>query len=505
MKKVLSLMLVLLMILSSMSMVFADGEDIILISPRPSSAPTDVVGSSYEEAVKALMDAAVVSGYKDGTFRPGNTVTRAEACTFLVNYLAPTEEERNAAPDSGFSDVSGWATTFVNYAVEKGIVAGYKDGTFRPGNQVNYQEMAPMTVNALGIKAEELEGSWPDCYINKAKELGMYENISVAKGNKDEANRGDVAEMIYSLIKYKDTSAEEAVMEKLVASDEALLNAKSMVYEMVMEAKMSLGAESMDMTSKMKMAMILDPMTMYMEADMNAGGEQQLVEYYYLTEGSDLVMYMQMEGQWYKMNMGDVMGAAVPANPMEDMELYLKAYDNVRMEGKDVVNGKTATKIYCELGQEYIDEVMAEMGTVEDLIGEVPEEVMGMMDELFQSMKGFGYEMWIDDESGLLVKIRMDMTDLMKNVMDAIVDVAVEAAIEGVKAEYPDMTEEELEAGIAEMKAQLEAELGQLNFDKIVIEMVVTDIDKIEEIQVPAELKDAIDLGASTGAEQVTE
>ncbi|MBQ6685146.1 MAG: hypothetical protein IJM99_03445, partial [Firmicutes bacterium] len=66
-------------------------------------------------------------------------------------------------------------------------------------------------------------------------------------------------------------------------------------------------------------------------------------------------------------------------------------------------------------------------------------------------MKGFGYEMWIDDESGLLVKIRMDMTDLMKNVMDAIVDVAVEDAIEVVKAEYPDMTEEELAAGIAEM------------------------------------------------------
>lgn len=505
MKKVLSLMLVLLMILSSMSMVFADGEDILLISPRPSSAPTDVVGSSYEEAVKALMNAAVVSGYKDGTFRPGNTVTRAEACTFLVNYLAPTEEERNAAPDSGFSDVSGWATTFVNYAVEKGIVAGYKDGTFRPGNQVNYQEMATMTVNALGIKAEELEGSWPDCYINKAKELGMYENISVAKGNKDEANRGDVAEMIYSLIKYKDKSAEEAVIEKLVASDEALQNAKSMAYEMVMEAKMSLGAESMDMTSKMNMSMILDPMTMYMEADMNAGGEQQLVEYYYLTEGSDLVMYMQMEDQWYKMNMGDVMGAAVPANPMEGMDLYLKAYDHVRMEGKDVVNGKPTSKIYCELGQEYIDEVMAEMGTVEDLIGEVPEEVMGMIDEMFQSMKGFGYEMWIDDETGLLVKIRMDMADLMKNVMGAIVDVTVEAAIEEVKAEYPDMTEEELEAGIAEMKAQLEAELGQMNFDKVIIEMVVTEINKIEEIKVPAELKDAIDLGASVGVEQVTE
>jgi len=295
------------------------------------------------------------------------------------------------------------------------------------------------------------------------------------------------------------------VIEKLVASDEVLLEAKSMSYEMIMDAKLSMGAESADMTSKMKMAMILDPMTMYMEADMMSGGERQFVEYYYLTEGENLVMYMLMEDQWYKMDMGNVMGAAVPANPMEDMELYLKAYDNVRVEGKDIVNGKPTTKIYCELGQEYIDEVMAEMGTVEDLIGEVPEEVMGMMDELFQSMKGFGYEMWIDDETGLLVKIRMDMTDMMKSVMDAIVDVAIEAAIEEVKAEYPDMTEEELAAGIAEMQAQLEAELSQLSFDKIVIEMVVKDIDKIEEIKVPAELKDAIDLGASAGAEQVTE
>jgi len=499
------MMLVLLMVLSSMSMAFADGEDIILISPRPQTAPADVVGTSYEDAVKALMAGDVVAGYEDGTFRPGKTVTRAEACTFLVNYLAPTEEERNAAPDSGFSDVSGWATTFVNYAVEKGIVAGYEDGSFRPGNQVNYQEMATMTVNALGIKAEELEGSWPDCYINKAKELGMYEKISVAKGNKDQANRGDVAEMIYSLIKYKDQKAEDAVIEKLMASDKALLEAKSMSYEMIMDAKLSMGAESADMTSKMKMAMILEPMTMYMEADMMTGGERQLVEYYYLTEGSDLVMYMLMEGQWYKMNMGNVMGAATPANPMEEMELYLRAYDNIRIEGKDVIAGKPATKIYCELGQEYIDEVMAEMGTVEELIGEVPEEVMGMMDELFQSMKGFGYEMWIDDETGLLVKIRMDMTDLMKSVMDAIVDVAIEAAIEEVKAEYPDMTEEELAAGIAEMQAQLEVELSQLKFDKITVEMVVTDIDKIEEIKLPEGLKDAIDLGTSTGAEQVTE
>ena len=163
-------------------------------------------------------------------------------------------------------------------------------------------------------------------------------------------------------------------MEKLVGSDSALANAESMSYEMFMEMAMAVGEESMDMTSVMKMDMILDPMTMYMKADMTGMGESQIVEYYYLTEGDELVMYMLQEGQWYKMSMGDALTAAIPANPAEDMELYLNAYDNVRIEGKDVVNGTSATKIYCELGQEYMDEIMAEMGSVEDMIGEIPEE-----------------------------------------------------------------------------------------------------------------------------------
>ncbi|MBQ8563395.1 MAG: S-layer homology domain-containing protein [Firmicutes bacterium] len=472
MKKVLSMVLVLLMVMGSMATAFA-AENTLLIAAAPAKAPVDVAGTSYEEAVRALMNANVVSGYKDGTFRPANTLTRAEACAFLVNYLAPTEEERNAALDSGFSDVTGWAVTFVNYAVEKGIVAGYKDGTFRPGNQVTYQEMAAMTVNALGIDPETLTGGWPDAYINKAKELGMYENISVAKKNQDQANRGDVAEMIYSLIKYKDTPAKDSVMEKLVGSNAALANAESMSYEMFMEMAMAVGEESMDMTSVMKMDMILDPMTMYMKADMTGMGESQIVEYYYLTEGDELVMYMLQEGQWYKMSMGDALTAAIPANPAEDMELYLNAYDNVRIEGKDVVNGTSATKIYCELGQEYMDEIMAEMGSVEDMIGEIPEEDEELLESIFASMKGFGYEMWIDDETGHLVKVRMDMSDLMETLMAQIMSSAIAAD--------PSLSGEEF----------------AIRVDKMLVEMIVTNIDAVDEIEIPAELKDAIDLGAS--------
>ena len=70
MKKVLSFVLVLSMILGSFGMAFA-------------AAPSDVVGKDYEDAVNVLMELGVVEGYKDGTFRPEKVVTRAEMAAMI--------------------------------------------------------------------------------------------------------------------------------------------------------------------------------------------------------------------------------------------------------------------------------------------------------------------------------------------------------------------------------------------------------------------------------------
>ena len=88
-------------------------------------------------------------------------------------------------------------------------------------------------------------------------------------------------------------------------------------------------------------------------------------------------------------------------------------------------------------------------------------------------MKGFGYEMWIDDETGHLVKVRMYMSDLMETLMAQIMSSAIAAD--------PSLSGEEF----------------ALRVDKMLVEMIVTNIDAVDEIEIPAELKDAIDLGAS--------
>ena len=83
MKKVLSFVLVLSMILGSFGMAFA-------------AAPSDVVGKDYEDAVNVLMELGVVEGYKDGTYRPEKVVTRAEMATLIIKALG-----RSQPPESG--------------------------------------------------------------------------------------------------------------------------------------------------------------------------------------------------------------------------------------------------------------------------------------------------------------------------------------------------------------------------------------------------------------------
>ena len=50
---------------------------------------TDVAANaSYADAVNLLSNLGIIKGYEDGTFRPDNTVTRAEAATMIVRMLA---------------------------------------------------------------------------------------------------------------------------------------------------------------------------------------------------------------------------------------------------------------------------------------------------------------------------------------------------------------------------------------------------------------------------------
>ena len=86
----------------------------------------------YYEAILWATENGITTGYNDGTFRPNDSVTRAQFVTFLWRYEGKPATSGSIA---GFTDASSIAEPYqqaVAWAVEKGITTGYNDGSFRP-------------------------------------------------------------------------------------------------------------------------------------------------------------------------------------------------------------------------------------------------------------------------------------------------------------------------------------------------------------------------------------
>ena len=186
MKKVLSLVLVLAMVLSSMSFAFA--------SPFEDVADTD-----YVKAVETLTALGVVTGYEDGTYRPEKTITRAEMAKLMVITLG--YGDLVAGSKSNFKDTQGhWADAYVALAAGKGIVVGTGNGNFAPDRTVSYDEVYTMLVRGLGYTdtCNELKGmTWPTNFKVKAAELGITKNVAMKTTG---ADRGGVAQAIYNAL-----------------------------------------------------------------------------------------------------------------------------------------------------------------------------------------------------------------------------------------------------------------------------------------------------------------
>lgn len=87
----------------------------------------------------------IITGYADGSFRPDASVTRAEFAAIASRFEALTEGTKS------FSDVpsSHWAAKYINFAATRGWVNGYADGTFRPNNSITRAEVAAVTCRLL--------------------------------------------------------------------------------------------------------------------------------------------------------------------------------------------------------------------------------------------------------------------------------------------------------------------------------------------------------------------
>ncbi len=185
MKKVLSLVLVIAMVLSSMSFAFA-------------STFEDVTGD-YEDAINTLAGLGVITGYEDGTYRPEKVVTRAEMAKLMVQILG--YGDLVAGAKSNFKDTQGhWADAYIALAAGRGIVIGDGNGNFRPDATVTYNEVLTMVVRGLGYSDDSNEiknMTWPTNFKVKAAELGITDGVKMSTSG---ADRGGVAQALFNAL-----------------------------------------------------------------------------------------------------------------------------------------------------------------------------------------------------------------------------------------------------------------------------------------------------------------
>ena len=93
----------------------------------------------------------IITGYSDGSFRPDAPVTRAEFAAIASRFEKLTEGSKS------FTDVPNtyWAARYINFAATRGWVTGYSDGTFKPENTITRAEVAAVTCRLLERSADQ--------------------------------------------------------------------------------------------------------------------------------------------------------------------------------------------------------------------------------------------------------------------------------------------------------------------------------------------------------------
>jgi hypothetical protein len=114
----------------------------------PTGTPTfnDVApGSPFYDYVETAAHSNIVSGYADGTFRPNNNVTRGQLSKIVVTAANHVYSWTILNPATAtFSDVPVGSAffTYIETAACHGVISGYGDRTFRPGNNAIRAQIA---------------------------------------------------------------------------------------------------------------------------------------------------------------------------------------------------------------------------------------------------------------------------------------------------------------------------------------------------------------------------
>lgn len=156
-------------------------------------------GTLVDEAVSILSNLSILTGFEDGTFRPDETVTRAQMAAIICRTLGYESQAESSKGETVFTDVAAdhWASGYINVAQAQQIINGYGNGLFGPEDKVTYEQAVKMIVSALGYDlAAAGKGGYPTGYLAIASAEGITKGANGRVG--DAAKRSTIAVLVYN-------------------------------------------------------------------------------------------------------------------------------------------------------------------------------------------------------------------------------------------------------------------------------------------------------------------
>ena len=199
----------------------------------------DIVDHWAKEHIIYLADKGFIKGYPDGSFKPEESITRAEFLTMVNNTFGYREEAHIS-----FKDVEegSWYYKEIRKAAKAGYIRGYGDGTMKPENPISRQEVASIVAALCGLEKEVSNsaydfndwqeiGGWAINYVGILKDKGYvlgYEDNTFRP--KSHIKRGEAAKLIAEIDRKMDKPEEEMTkVEEFISLVEELPHANAII------------------------------------------------------------------------------------------------------------------------------------------------------------------------------------------------------------------------------------------------------------------------------------
>ncbi len=157
------------------------GDDDTAEVEEPKITLSDIATSWAKAEITNMVEKGIIKGHPDGTFKPKDKLKRSEAAILLCRVMSFDEKEKVDADP--FTDVKKavWYGSCVAQLKEAEIVKGNPDKTYKPENEINRAEFVALAMRAYGTFLEDDEKTEFDAALNSKEPKAAFKDIDVKK------------------------------------------------------------------------------------------------------------------------------------------------------------------------------------------------------------------------------------------------------------------------------------------------------------------------------------